>query len=780
LAAPKSLVGESIRRLEDSELIRGEARYVDDLPLPGALCVAFVRSPLGHARVRNLSLDKAKAMPGVVAVFGPGDLPALSKPIPPMSTVPGIKERGPCAVTGVVRAAGDVVAVVVADDPYQAADAEHAVEVDYDELPVVVTTDAAMQDGASLVHEDVPENKLADIKLAVETGDIESAFQQADIVIRDHFNSRRVSNASIETRGVAAQPGGKAEGVVVTVWSSTQAPQTVRNTVSAALGLSMEQVDVITPHVGGGFGPKGRSYREEVALGALALHLGKPCRWQATRREDFLSTCQGHAVSADFELAARSDGTILGLRGCLVQDTGAYMIGPLIPPQFAAEHLLGPYHVPAADVEIIAAYTNKAQLSPIRGGGREQGVFIIERLMDHLARKIGVDPLEVRRRNLIQPHEFPYHTQYQWPGGGTIVYDSGDFPAYLAEAQMLVGYEGVRAAQPGERQAGKYRGVGVTTFVESTSFGEEGARVEVRDDGSVSLTLGSPDTGQSHSTVMRQICASELGVALESIEFVSGDTHAMEVGTGTMASRFAVMGGNATMLAAQQVRARARVAGGWLLDETPQSVELCDGTVRVTNAPDHTVKLGDVARTAREAGFPLDVTHIFAPDTATTWAGGAFGAVVEVDVETGLVTVEKLVAVHDTGKEINPGVVKGIFHGAMAMGLGEALGEMLAYDDHGKLLTDSFNTYLVPRADQVPSFIVQAHPCRTTNNPAGIKGCGEMGVIGTLPTIVAAVEDALAPLQLTLNDLPIRSEDLARMCEPLRRKVPEPALGGRQ
>lgn len=719
-------------------------------------------------------------MPAVVAVFGPGDLPHLSNPIPPMSTVPGVQERGPAPVTDIVRAAGDAVAVVVADDLYHAADAVAAVDVEYDELPVVMSADDALKDGAPLVHEDVPGNKLAHIKLAVETGNIDSAFQQADVTIDDHFNSLRVSNASIETRGVAAQPGGKTEGVAVTVWSSTQAPQAVRNTVSAVLGLRMEQVDVITPYVGGGFGPKGRSYREEAAIAALALHLGKPCRWQATRSEDFLSTCQGHAISAHFELAARHDGTILGLRGCLVQDTGAYMIGPLIPPQFAAEHLLGPYHVPAADVEIIAAYTNKAQLTPIRGGGREQGVFIIERLMDHLARKVGIDPLEVRRRNLIQPGEFPYHTHYQWPGGGTIVYDSGDFPAYLEKARALVGYDGVRQAQASERQAGTFRGVAVTTFVESTSFGEEGARVQVQDDGSVLLTLGSPDTGQSHPTVMRQICASELGVPLESITFVSGNTHAMEVGTGTMASRFAVMGGNATMLAARQVQARARVAAGWLLDETPQSVELCDGSVRVINAPDHSVKLGDVARSAREAGFPLDVTHIFAPDTATTWAGGAFGAVVEVDVETGWVTVQKLVAVHDSGTEINPGVVKGIYHGAMAMGLGEALGEMLVYDSSGKLLTDSFNTYVVPRADQIPPFVVQAHPCPTSNNPAGIKGCGEMGVIGTLPTIAAAVEDALAPLNLTINDLPIRFEDLARKCEPLRPKVPEAALGGRR
>lgn len=767
---PAPPVGASARRLEDPQLVQGTAQYLDDLQLPGVLSVAFVRCPLAHAMVQDLSLDHARKMPGVVAAFGPRDLPALSKPIPPMNREPGWQERTPSALAdGEVRYAGEAVAVVVADDPYRAADAADAVQVSYDELLAVVDATEALQDGAPQVHADVAGNVVG--HLSFSTGDVDAALAQADVIIREHFSTQRVSNASIEPRGVAAQPVGTDS---VILWSSTQAPHVVRHCVAGALGLSTEQVRVITPFVGGGFGPKGRPYPEETAIAVLALHLRRPCRWEATRHEDFLSTYQGHGVTADAELAARSDGTILGLRAKLIQDAGAYLVAGGIVPQYALEHLIGPYHVPAAHLEAVTVYTNKAQLTPLRGGGREQGVFISERLLDHLAHQIGVDPIDVRQRNLVHPDEFPYDTHVPKRSGGTIVYDSGDFPAYLDEVRGLIGYDEVRRAQSSEREAGTYRGIAITLYVESTAMGKEGARVAIQDDGSVVLAVGSPDVGQSHRTTMSQICAAMLGIPAERITFVSGDTDAMSVGSGTFASRFAVMAGNATALAAQEVVQRAVAVAVDLLDTTtPQALEICGGVVRVATAPDQTVTLAEVAQRARATGVPLDVTYVFAPETATTYAGGAQAAVVEVDVETGRVTVERYAAVHDSGTVINPAVVEGQYHGGITLGLGQALGEMIAYNGAGRLLTDSFQRYLVPHAEQVPRFTVKGHPCRSRNNPVGIKGVGEGGTMGALATIVGAVEDALAPLSLKLNNLPLRFEGLARMCAPLQSPVPD-------
>ena len=763
------LAGTFMRRLEDAEVVRGAARYVADLQFPGMLYVAFVRCPIGHARVRTLSLDRARNMPGVVAAFGPRDLAALARPMQPMNLDPGIKQRTPRPLTDEVHYAGDAVAVVVADSPYRVADAADAADIVYDELPAVVDSSEALKEGAPLVHPDVPGNVAGHLSFAM--GDITAAFAEADVTIHEHFHAPQIASASIEPRGVVARPGGDS-GVAVTLWVSTQAPQVVQHSVAEALELRSDQVRVITPYVGGGFGPKGRPYPEEITVAALALQLGRPCCWEATRQEDFQSTYHGHGLSIEAELAARSDGSILGLRARIVQDIGSYLLAVLIVPQYAAEHLIGPYHVPAADVEAVAVYTNKASLAPVRGGGREQGVFVIERLLDHLARKIGIDPLDVRRRNTLRCEEFPYDTRYPKRYGGTIVYDSGDFASYLEEVRELIGYDEVRLAQMAERKAGKYRGVAITLFAESTAMGKEGARVEIADDGSVSLAIGSADTGQSHRTTMTQICASELGVAMDRISFVSGDTQAMGVGTGTFASRFAVMAGNATALAARQVHQRAVAVASDVLGVLPQALEIRDGVFQVKTQSNRTVSLGEVAQQARSAGIPLSHTHIFAPETATTYAGAAHAAVVEVDVETGATTIQRYAVVHDSGKIINLEVVHGQLHGGMVLGLGEALAEEIVYDRTGQLLTNSFESYAMPRAEQAPRIVVKEHSCPSPNNPMGIKGVGENGTMGAIATLIGAVEDALAPLALTLNDMPVRCENLARMCAPLQSGVP--------
>ncbi|HEU4572460.1 MAG TPA: xanthine dehydrogenase family protein, partial [Candidatus Limnocylindrales bacterium] len=505
-----------MRRLEDAELVRGAARFVGDVQYQDTLSVAFVRSPFGRARVRNLSLDAARRAPGVVAAFGPHDLPVLAKEMAPMNRDPRIEERTPRPLTDEPAYAGDAVAVVVAENAYLAADAAAAVQVDYQELRPVLDPVEGMGEDAPQLHPEVPRNIAG--RLAFAMGDIDGAFGAADVTLHETFHSPQIASASLEPRGIVAAPGGE-NGVAATLWVSTQAPQVVRRSVAAALGLRDNHVRVITPFVGGGFGPKGRPYPEEIALAALALQLGRPCRWEATRREDFQSTYHGHGLTIETELAARADGTLLGLRARILQDVGAYLMAALIVPQYAAEHIIGPYHLPAADVQAVAVYTNKASLSPVRGGGREQGVFVMERLMDHLARRVGLDPVEVRRRNTLRAEEFPYETHYPKRYGGTIVYDSGDFASYLEEARALIGYDEVRRTQAADRAAGRYRGVALTLFAESTAMGKEGARVDVDDDGAVSLAIGSADTGQSHRTTMSQICGAELDIPPDQVRF---------------------------------------------------------------------------------------------------------------------------------------------------------------------------------------------------------------------------------------------------------------------
>jgi aerobic carbon-monoxide dehydrogenase large subunit len=484
-----------------------------------------------------------------------------------MNRDPGVEERTPRPLTDEVRYAGEAVAVVVADDPYRVADAAEAADVVYDELPAVVDPAEALREGAPLIHPDVPANVAGRLSFAM--GDIHAAFAQADVTIS--ISTPPKLQAPRSSRG--AWSPSRAE---TTAWRSRSGSQRRRPRWSGGPSPERWSFAPIKCALSGlmsapASDPRGARTPKRLPSPRWHLQLGRPCCWEATRQEDFQSTYHGQGLSIDAELAARSDGSILGLRALIVQDVGSYLLAVLIVPQYAAEHLIGPYHVPAADVQAVGVYTNKASLTPVRGGGREQGVFVIERLLDHLARKIGIDPLDVRRRNTLRREEFPYDTRYPKRYGGTIVYDSGDFASYLEEVRELIGYDEVRRAQTAERIDGKYRGVAVTLFAESTAMGKEGARVEVADDGSVSLAVGSADTGQGHRTTMAQICASELGVAADRICFVSGDTRAMGVGTGTFASRFAVMAGNATALAARQgppagrsvgIRAARRFAAG--------------------------------------------------------------------------------------------------------------------------------------------------------------------------------------------------------------------------
>ncbi len=758
-----SSIGARLRRREDPRLVTGQGEFAGDVRPPGLLHAAFVRSPHAHARVKALRLEAARAMPGVVGAFGPSDLPVLGHTMPAVISHPAVQARlaSPLA-SDVVRYAGEAVAVVVADDPYRAADAREAVTVEYEPLPAVVDPKLAQQDGTPLVH-DVPTNVAGRIRAAV--GDVEAAFTSAALVLTERFSFARAAGCAIEPRAVTAEPGNAGrDGIAVTLWDSTQAPHMVREAVAAALDLPASRVRVVAPDVGGGFGVKGRLYAEEIVLAALALHLHRPISWVATRTEDLLTTYHGRGQVVEAELAARADGTILGLRVHITQDCGAYLPTGIVVSLSSAQHVLGPYHVPAYSSEVVAVYTNKPPLTPLRGGGRPQGVFIMERLLDHLARALDLDPPEVRRRNLIAPDEFPYDTGYPSRGGGTVIYDSGDYPACLDRARALIAYDAVRRAQPDERKAGRYRGVAVTAFLESTGTGEEGARVEIDADGAVRVTVGSPSQGQSHATTLAQICADRLGVPVARVAVSSGDTAAFERGTGTFASRIAVMAGNAVAGAAREMRRRVLEEAATLLEVSAGDLELSEGIISVRGVPDRTLSLAEVARALQSNGDPtrLGVTHTFAPERAQAFAGGAHAAVVEVDIETGSVRVERYVVVHDCGTVINPTVVEGQIHGGVAHGLGNALYEAIVYDHAGQLLSGSLMDYALPGADMVPNVTVVHADSPSPFNPEGIKGAGEGGTIGALATIAGAVEDALAPFNLTLNDLPLQPEDLAR------------------
>lgn len=762
-------VGQRVRRKEDPRLITGQGRYVGDIRLPGMLHAAFVRCPHGHARITRLSLDRARGMSGVRAVYSAHDVAVLRHPMTAAFEQPGLEIRMPTPLAlDEVRYEGEAIAVVLADDVYRAADAAEAVEVEYELLTAVVDPEAALAEGSALVHPDVPGNVAGRIQRGFgDAGD--DVFARAPVVVREQFSAERAAGASIEPRGVVAAPGGD-NGITLTVWDSTQAPHTIRRLLAGTLNLPPEQVRVITPDVGGGFGPKGRYYAEEAVIAIVALHLGCPVRWQATRSEDLLTTYQGRGMVVETELAAERDGTVRALRVHLCQDCGAYLPTALIVPQNSAQHILGPYRVPAYRADIVGVYTNKAPLTPLRGGGRELGVFVIERLLDRLAEYLQLAPYEIRHRNALTREEFPYDTGYPARAGGTLQYDSGDYHACLEQAHTLVGYDEIRAAQARERQFGRYRGVAVTLFLESTGMDRESARVELMADGNVTVTVGSPSNGQSHATTMAQICAAQLDVPLDRISYQSGDTGLMEVGTGTFGSRMAVMAGNATAEAARTLRDRLLRAAADHLEAAVSDLEMVDGVAQVRGVPRSGVPLEELAALLSKAGNSgaLSVTHSFAPPHPTAFSGGAHAAVVEVDVDTGWVHVQRYVVVHDCGTVINPAVVEGQVHGGVVHGLGNALSERMAYDESGRLHTASFHTYAMPLAESVPTIEVEHHESPSPYNPEGIKGAGEGGTIGALATIAAAVENALEPLHLKLHHLPLSFEQLSRACEPLR------------
>jgi carbon-monoxide dehydrogenase large subunit len=777
-------LGERIKRNEDPRLLTGRALFVDDVNLPDMVHVAFVRSPHAHARILGIDASQAKAREGVFGVYTAADLGGYWKPGPLLVPPPPVEgmvfhERTQVPLAkDKIRHLGEPVALVVAVSRYVAEDAAEEVMVDYDPLPAVVDLEKALEPGAPLIHEDLDSNMAAYVPQ--KKGDYEAARAKADVVIRRRFWYDRGASAAIENRGVVAEWDTRAQKL--TVWDTTQAPIPVRNGLAAMLGLSEHQVRLIAPFIGGGFGPKIMMfYPEEVLIPWLAIRLERPVKWIEDRAENFYATTQERGQLHDSEIALTKDGIILGVKDSFLHDTGAYDPYGLTVPLNSQCTVMGPYRVPTYASDFRAVFTNKTTVTPYRGAGRQHGVFVIERLMDLAARQLGMDRIEIRRKNYLHPDEFPHDHVIIYQDFAPLYYDSGNYEPVLDQTLERIGYERfLREEQPRLRAEGKTVGIGVVSYVEGTGIGPfEGARVQVQTSGKVTVVTGVGTQGQGHYTVLAQIAAEQLCVKVDDVDVVTGDSDQFHWGTGTFASRGAVVAGNAVNEAAKNVREKAVKLAAEHLGVTEEEVELAEGKARVKAEPARSIALGELAKLSnpmRGAVKPgtepgLEATRYFGPFRGAT-ASGCHAMIVEIDRETMQIEVKKYVVVHDCGRVLNPLLVDGQVHGGVAQGLGNAFYEQLVYDENGQLLNASFMDFLLPTALDVPRVEVGHEETVSPLNPLGTKGAGEAGAIPVGALFAQALEDALAIPGLEILEIPLKPSrlwELAQLAEETAR-----------
>jgi carbon-monoxide dehydrogenase large subunit len=756
---PAAPIGASPRRAEDRRLLLGQGRYLDDVRRPDTLHLGVVRSLHAHARILKVAAGEALALPGVVAVLAAADLPEIARPIPaPFGGTPATRPFAqPVLAHEVVRHVGEAVAAVVASDPYRLADAVEAVGVEYEPLPALLDAPAAARE-ATRLHPGWPDNAAIVARGAV--GDAEGALGAADVVVHERLRHPRLTAVPIEPRGVLAYHDAEADLLVV--WSSTQNPYLVRDALAVVLGRPAERIRVLAPDVGGAFGPKGSVYPEELLVPAIALRLGRPVKWLETRREHFLATGHDREQLHEARLGLRRDGSIVAVDDVFQADVGAYPIEGAGLTLNTVNHLPGPYRVPHYRGAGTSYVTNKTHNVAYRGAGRPEAVFVMERLLDIGARRLGLDPVEVRRRNLVRPEEMPYRPGLTYKDGVPIAYDPGDFPAAFERVLALLGHEAFRARQTVQAGTSRRIGIGVACYVQGSGIGPyEGAQVRVDPSGTVYVTVGVAGQGQGHQTTLAQVCAAELGVPLTDVVVVAGDTQLFPIGMGTGGSRVAANAGPAVARSAREVRARACEVAAELLECAPEDVRLEGGRLFVAGTPGRALTLGRVAHAAirsralRKTGEPgLQRCTYFYPDTVT-WAFGAQAAAVEVDVETCAVRLLAYAVVHDSGRAINPAIVEGQLQGGAAQGIGAGLWEELVYDDAGQLVTGSLMDYGLPKADQLPPIPVGRLDHPSPVNDLGIKGVGESGAIPGAAAIANAVEDALADLGVTVREVPV-------------------------
>ena len=775
--------GQPIKRNEDPRLLTGQATFTDDVHLPGMLHVAFYRSPFAHARIQAIHTETARSMPGVVAVYTAEDLGEYWKPGPLLVPPPPVKEiifnprtQTPLA-RGKVRFVGEPVAVVVAESRYLAEDAAEQIYMDVEILPAIVDLEQALAPDAALVHEDLKQNLNAHV--IQRKGDYERARAQADVVIQRKLRYDRGTAAAMENRGIVAN--WDARNQQMTIWDTTQAPIPIRNGLAGMLGLSEKQVRVIAPFIGGGFGPKIMMfYQEEVLLPWISMRLNRPVKWIEDRQENFSASTQERGQLHWAEIALTRDGHVLGVKDVFLHDAGAYAPYGLTVALNSQCTLLGQYDVANYYSEFRSIFTNKPIVTPYRGAGRQHGVFVMERLLDIAARQLGLDRVEIRKRNLIPPEKFPYTNEIIYQDFAPLTYDSGNYLPALERAVAMIEYDRfLTEEQPRLRAAGKQIGLGIVTYVEGTGIGPyEGAKVTVEASGRISVATGIGTQGQGHFTSFAQIVADQLGVTPDNVRLVTGDTSEFYWGAGTFASRGAVVAGNAIHAAAVAVRKKILKKAGDELEVDEEDLELVDGTVRVKGSPQTAIRLGDLAVRAnpmRGAVKPgtepgLEATDYFGPERGAT-ASGVHAMIVEVDPETFMIEIRRYVVVHDCGKVINPMILEGQILGGVAQGIGNAFYEQLAFDENGQLLNASFMDYLLPTTDTVPRVETDHVETPSPLNPLGIKGAGEAGAIPVGPLFAQAIEDALHDASLELLEIPLSPSRLYELVAEARKQT---------
>jgi len=751
-------IGQPVRRLEDRRFITGHGCYVDDLKVEGALELVVVRSPVAHGRIRTIDVSAAGKVPGVVlvataAIMDPQarmDLPCLV----PLKNRDGSKRvdvKRPVLARDRVRHVGEAVAFVVAESRAAAIDAAEAVVVDIEELPPVV--DPATADAADVqIHDEAPKNIAFDWHIGDEQA-VERAFAKAARIVRLELENNRLIPNPMEPRAAVAEPGPDGR---LTVYLPTQGVWMPRDIIAGLLGLSKEKVRVRTPDVGGGFGTKIFVYPEYVMVAWAALRLGRPVRWTATRTEAMLIDAHGRDHRTVAELAFDEDARMLAYRVRVRANLGAYLsqFGPYIPTGAASKVVPGVYRIPAVSYGVLGVFTNTAPVDAYRGAGRPESIYCLERLVDVAARELGLPPDEIRRRNMIAPEEMPYRTAV----GET--YDSGEFVRLMEACMERADWAGFAKRRAESEARGRLRGIGMAYYIEAT-MGDptEGAKVRFFDDGTVAVVVGTQATGQGHETAFAQVLHERLGVPIERIRILQGDSEVMENGGGTGGSRSLTAEGAAILEAADRVIEKGRIAAARHFEAAVEDVIFADGTFRVKGT-DRAIDVIELARVVKtwtdrppelENGLDAEA-KIELP--AWTFPNGCHIAEVEVDPETGVVSLERYTVVDDFGVVLNPLLVAGQVHGGVAQGVGQALTERTVYDDSGQLLTATFLDYAIPRADDLCAidFSYIEVPCR--NNPLGVKGCGEAGSIGSPPAVINAVADALAPLGVRHIDMP--------------------------
>ncbi|MCY3902543.1 MAG: xanthine dehydrogenase family protein molybdopterin-binding subunit [Caldilineaceae bacterium] len=759
--------GQPVKRNEDPRLLTGRALFTDDVQIAGMLHVAFLRSDLAHARIRNVDLGGAHERPGVIAVYTAADLGDFWQPGPLLVPPPPVEKLEFHQRTQVplakekVRHAGEAVVMVVGESRYVAEDTLDDIYVDYEPLDAAVDLETALAADAPLVHEDLKSNVSAAVLQT--KGSWAQAEAEADTVIRRRLHYDRGTAAAMENRGIVASWEEKSQQL--TIWDTTQAPIAIRNGLAAMLGLSEHQVRVIAPFIGGGFGPKIMMfYPEEVLLAWAALQLGRPLKWIEDREENFYATTQERGQVHDAAIALKRDGTILGVKDLFLHDAGAYAPYGLTLPISSQCTLLGPYVVPHYHSEFTSVFTNKPIVTPYRGAGRQHGVFVMERLLDAAAHELSLDPVEIRRRNFIRPDQFPYSNEIIFQDFAPLVYDSGDYEPALDRALELIGYEEfIREEQPRRETAGERVGIAVVNYIEGTGIGPyEGARVTVAASGKVSVATGVGTQGQGHFTSFAQIVADQVGAAIEDIHVVTGDTDQFYWGAGTFASRGAVVAGNAMHAAAAKVREKILQLAGQKLEAAEEDLVLIDGHVRVKGVPETSISLGELAVEAnpmRGAVKPgtepgLEATEYFGPERGAT-ASGVHAMILKVDPETFLLEIEKYVVVHDCGTVINPLILDGQIQGGVAQGIGNAFYEQLHFDENGALRNASLMDYLLPTATDVPNIVSDHVETPSPLNPLGVKGAGEAGAIPVGALFAQALDNAFRDIGLEVREIPL-------------------------